>query len=138
MIFHYNKIKTDLKNPHLYTSNVSMKKDIIQYFDENFPRASFEDVELGYRLFKDKPISVYNPKAIVIHKHPLTKEQLYERMTKAGKSANIIVEKHPELRMKYMPFTYPFAKTIVKIRLLFKNKYFAEMSRAYMGGRKGR
>ena len=69
-------------------------------FDEDFPYAAYEDLELGYRLQKKGLKILYNQRAIGYHYHKITMEDLNSRLIKVGKSAKILFRKHPELEGK--------------------------------------
>lgn len=68
---------------HFYTSNISMKRDYLLkngLFDEEFPCAAYEDIELGHRLEKSGLKIVYNEKAIGYHYHKTTLNDAMSRM----------------------------------------------------------
>lgn len=59
----------------LYTCNLSLKRDFLQtcgQFDEEFKSASWEDVELGYRLHKAGLRLLYNSRAVAYHYQSFT------------------------------------------------------------------
>lgn len=82
-----------------YTSNISIPKKFLidEKFDETFPYAAWEDIELSYRLFKNNLKIKYTRDAIVFHKHPVNIKKFMERQYKSGISASIFYKKHPEL-----------------------------------------
>jgi glycosyltransferase involved in cell wall biosynthesis len=62
--------KGQLRDPHFYSCNLSVKKDFLCQngtFDEQFPAAAFEDIELGHRLSKKGLRLFYNPDAVGYH-----------------------------------------------------------------------
>lgn len=86
-----------------YTSNISVKREIIEkkedQFDEDFGGYGWEDIEIAYRLYKKYGLKVfYNSKAIGYHHHFMDSSGLKNRMQAIGKSAHIIHSKHPELK----------------------------------------
>ncbi len=86
-----------------YTSNISIKREIIEkkedQFDCDFGTYGWEDIELGYRLQKKYGLKLhYNPNAIAFHYHYLDEKSLKQRMQSIGQSAHIIHNKHPELK----------------------------------------
>ena len=86
-----------------YTSNISLKREMLEdkddQFDPNFGAYGWEDIELGYRLHKQYGLKIfYNPKAIGYHYHYLDEKSLKNRMFAIGKSPPIIDAKHPELK----------------------------------------
>ncbi len=103
--FAYEKLegKIDADYNFFYTSNISIKRDIIEeredQFDTDFGSYGWEDIELGYRLHKKYGLKVfYNKDAIGYHYHVLNEDSLKPRMFAIGKSAHIIDSKHPELK----------------------------------------
>lgn len=101
--FSYPKIKEmeqDVPFIYFYTSNISMAKKHIEQagnFDEEFKEAIFEDVELGYRIWKSGVTTVYNPRAIVYHDHKVELKDYIKRQDRLGRAASLLYNKHPEL-----------------------------------------
>lgn len=83
----------------LYTSNLSLPRQALleEPFDLRFPYAAWEDTELGYRLKKKGLRLIYEAAAEVDHDHPTTLERFTVRQEKAGFSAVIFHQLHPEL-----------------------------------------
>jgi glycosyltransferase involved in cell wall biosynthesis len=82
----------------LWTCNVSLKKKFLLengLFDEDFPYAAWEDVELGYRLGKAGLRLFYEKKAIGYHYHPTSIESIRKKMVANGESVMIMREKVP-------------------------------------------
>jgi glycosyltransferase involved in cell wall biosynthesis len=75
---------------HFYTANVSLKRQTFLEaggFDERFPYAAVEDIELGTRL-EDRGVRLfYEPTLVVHHVHPTTLEDSLRRMERVGRSA---------------------------------------------------
>jgi len=100
--FAYSLIKNpgNLGYNYFYGSNISLKKTFLLkngLFDESFPYAAYEDVELGYRLQKKGLIIKYNKNAIGYHYHPTNLSKYCKRMEVVGTSMVIISKKHPEI-----------------------------------------
>lgn len=79
-----------------YTCNVSVKASLLNksgWFDESFPYASHEDLELGYRLADKGMKLVYDPTARGYHWHVLTIEGIARRVYLMGYSAEIFWRK---------------------------------------------
>lgn len=100
--FEYKKISDPFNLPYnyFYTSNISLPKswfEQVGYFDEEFPYASFEDTELGYRMSQKGLRIIYNERALAYHKHRIELMNFCERQRKAGESGYIFYLKHPEL-----------------------------------------
>lgn len=83
-----------------YTSNISVPKKFFEEdkFDETFPYAAWEDIELSYRLYKKGLKIKYYKEAVVYHKHPTDIKKFMERQYRSGVSASIFYKKHPELK----------------------------------------
>lgn len=75
-----------------YTCNVSVKRSLLDksgWFDESFPYASHEDLELGFRL-ADKGMQLYyDPEARGYHWHMLSVQGIARRVYLMGYSADI-------------------------------------------------
>ena len=85
-----------------YTSNVSLPRGTflaLGGFDEEFPYAAWEDVELAYRATRAVPALrlVYRPTARTLHDHPTTLASFRRRQRRAGAAAATFARKHPEL-----------------------------------------
>ena len=81
---------------HFWTCNISVKKNFLMkygLFDEEFPCAAWEDIELGWRLYKHGLKIKYNKDAAVFHYHPTSFESVKNRMIKHGYSQKILAEK---------------------------------------------
>lgn len=73
-----------------YTSNISMKKSFFEKekFNEDFVFYGWEDIELGYRLWKNHDMRIYyEPQAIAYHHHEISPSDLPKKMQTIGKSA---------------------------------------------------
>ncbi len=79
-----------------YTCNVSVKMSLLNksgWFDESFPYASHEDLELGYRLADNGMRLVYDESARGYHWHVLSIDGIARRVYLMGYSAHIFWEK---------------------------------------------
>ncbi|MFN8536632.1 MAG: glycosyltransferase [Thermomicrobiales bacterium] len=86
-----------------YTANVSVWRDdvlALDGFDEHFPAAAYEDIELGYRLHKAGIRLVYDELAIIDHLHEMRLEGMLRSQVINGQSAAYAVQKHPELAIE--------------------------------------
>jgi GT2 family glycosyltransferase len=84
---------------HLYSSHVSLKRELLLRsggFDERFPDAAVEDIELGVRLEQLGTQLQYRPELVVLHDHPTTLEASLERVTRVGQAAALYNQIHPE------------------------------------------
>lgn len=81
---------------YFYTCNVSVKKALLDqggWFDESFPFASHEDLELGYRLVAQGMKLIYEPLAAGSHFHELTIQGITRRIYLMGYSAELFWQK---------------------------------------------
>ncbi len=86
-----------------YTSNISILKSFLgsDRFDEFFPYAAYEDIELGYRLSKRGLKVIYTSKALAFHDHFVTPRQFAVRQYRAGRSFYYFAKKYPELWVQF-------------------------------------
>lgn len=92
--------KTEASYDFFYTSNISLKKDLLlQYpFDESFLKYGWEDIELGYRLMMEAKFRLHYDRSIVgYHFHPMDEDGLKRRMYAIGKAAVVFDRKYPDL-----------------------------------------
>jgi glycosyltransferase involved in cell wall biosynthesis len=89
----------DLPFNFFYTSNVSLHRELAlaEPFDEGFPHAAWEDIELAYRLKRRGLRLVYEPSARAAHDHPTDVVRFGRRQEKAGFNAVVFYSRHPEL-----------------------------------------
>ncbi len=82
-----------------YTSNLSLPREALRAepFDEEFPLASWEDVELGYRLSLLGLRIVYHRAATVHHFHPYDFAGFFRRQVQVGRTARVLLLRHPAL-----------------------------------------
>jgi glycosyltransferase involved in cell wall biosynthesis len=84
-----------------YTSNVSLPRRLMTEqggFDETFPYAAWEDIELAYRMEKAGMVMAYEPRAVALHRHPTTIATFLQRQRRSGLAAAAFAAKHPERR----------------------------------------
>lgn len=91
-----------------YTSNVSLKKQVLSNWKEDgfnprFRDAAWEDAELAYRLSEVTPGgfgTLYLPGPTATHHHFYRTRQFIERQISAGRAAQVFCRMHPNLRGK--------------------------------------
>lgn len=86
---------------YFLTGNISFSKELVckeGCFSEDFLGYGWEDLELGYRLYKKKIPLRFLPEAKNYHYHVVTKQEEVDRNVKKGESAQIVLKKHPELK----------------------------------------
>lgn len=95
--------KDTISHNFFYTSNISLKNEYLsdkELFRKEFVHAAFEDIELGYRLWKEHGFVLkYNKKARASHNHDITLESFCKRQYKVGEMAVVFHEMHPELNI---------------------------------------
>ena len=96
-LFAYDEIADprDVPWTMLYTCNVSLKRALLEPFDESLP--IFEDSELAYRLTKRGLKLRYDPDALGHHLRTETPERTEARMREVGAAAAVLHRKWPEL-----------------------------------------
>ncbi len=85
-----------------YTSNLSLKRSLLEKekFNEDFNCYGWEDIELGYRLWKDHDMQIYyEPRAVAYHHHEIQPSDLPTKMHAVGKSAVHFQRLQPEVRV---------------------------------------
>lgn len=125
-----------------YTSNISLKKKFFnkEKFDEQFKVYGWEDIELGYRLWKNHNMQMYyEPEAVGYHHHQIPESGLQKKMQNIAKSAVFFQKLHPEvkviptgfkaliLKIVSSSFTLPLAKLFSKnfyYKLKSRNEFF--------------
>lgn len=83
---------------HFYTSNLSVKTELLQQypFDESFPHAAMEDMELGYRIQDQFGLElIFLPSAVADHLHPTDFHRACRRMLTIGASARHMYQLWP-------------------------------------------
>lgn len=91
--------RDDVPFNFFYTSNLSLPRRALaeEPFDLGFPYPAWEDIEVAYRLKKQGLRLVYRPEAQVLHDHPTDLRRFMGRQEKAGYSAVVFHQRHPEL-----------------------------------------
>ncbi|MFA5828135.1 MAG: glycosyltransferase [Candidatus Shapirobacteria bacterium] len=128
-LFAYYEIKGIKANwGFAFTCNISYKRKFLLkngLFDEDFPYAAWEDIELAYRLSQKGMILYYNKKAIGYHHHFTTLQSSLRKMITQGKSAIIMSQKIkqqadlPPISRKIM------GKNLQRLDSIFLNKPIA-------------
>lgn len=92
---------------HFYTCNISLSTKFLQsldhWFDPKFYLYGFEDVELGYRLFRRGMRILYNRKMLVYHYHYHNIWTFARRQYASGVMLQVLLAMHPELAW-YIPY----------------------------------
>lgn len=102
--FAYHKLK-DKKEAsfwYFYTSNISIKKSLLDNykFDPDFKSYGWEDIELAYRLSKKENLKIiYLKDALAYHDHEIPETFLENKMISIGKTLHVFQKKHKELNL---------------------------------------
>jgi GT2 family glycosyltransferase len=87
---------------YFYTSNLSVKTTLLQryLFNERFPKAAMEDMELAYRISQSEDLKIdFLPRALAFHYHPTTLKQACRRSITVGWSTHLFEECWPEAQI---------------------------------------
>jgi len=94
----YNKMKKSEEIDWVGTYSAAYRKKTffeVKGFDEGFPIASGEDIDLSFKLSKKGRIE-FNPKAIVYHKHPSSLLNYFKTKFFRGYWRVPLYQKHPK------------------------------------------
>lgn len=100
--YHFFKNGAEYDFRHLYTSNVSLYRSLLDRepsgFSIDFPAAAFEDAELGFRLARHGLRIIYRASAVAYHHHHYGAPGFFRRQRRCGEMAAILYRQRPELR----------------------------------------
>jgi hypothetical protein len=99
--YHYFQDGETYDFRHFYTSNVSVRRELLERedgFSEDFPAAAFEDAEYAHRLAFHGLEIVYHAAAVGYHHHPYGARAFYRRQQRCGTMAALLYRRHPELK----------------------------------------
>lgn len=87
---------------HFYTSNISVPisqlKSLDRFFNTDFDKYGFEDIELGYRLEEKGMHIYYDPDIVITHHHVYNSvDKFCVRHMTAGEELVVFHDMHPEL-----------------------------------------
>ena len=134
-----------------YTANLSMRRDLVLEvggFDETFPYASFEDIELAWRMSQRGFHLEYRPEALAYHGRPIDLATFRRRTANDAESAALARRLQPELEIDesgrehgflrrrtrlLMSLAVPAAELLGRDRFLARY-YQAEIAAAYRSG----
>ncbi len=112
-----------------YTCNISLKRSFMVdngLFDEEFPHAAYEDMELGRRLGALGLKLIFNKKAVALHHHYTSLEEACKRMIKVGEARVIFNRK---LGLPTNLYSRPLIRRVlskIKILLYYRLAAFFE------------
>jgi len=95
------KSADSLKKPFFHTTaNLSISRNVLgeECFDESFSLYGYEDLDLGYRLFKKGVKTFINKNAKGVHIHKYSLANFCENKYQAGQNLVRIIKKYPDLK----------------------------------------
>jgi glycosyltransferase involved in cell wall biosynthesis len=121
---------------YFLTGNLSMPKSLFEAnsgFNETFQSYGWEDLELGYRLSKEKVPLFYLKTSVNYHYHVISKEEEIKRCEKKGDSSLLFLKLHPELKwfLGFNPLSklvFPRIRKESKLYQLFQNLFNSKIS----------
>ncbi|MFL9844953.1 glycosyltransferase family 2 protein [Flavobacterium rhizosphaerae] len=125
----------NLNGGHMWSCNILIQRDFflsINGFDEDFPFAAMEDVDLHTRILKLKEKVIFVKDAIVIHPWRM-QHDIAKMLKKRAVSREFFYKKHPELPLPdtsikaYLSF---YASTILKNFIAFRGRGAFKLIRA--------
>ena len=127
--FHLLEGKANADWRFFWTTNLSVKRNFLLengLFDEDFPSAAHEDVELGYRLSRYGLQLSYEPHALGTHYHPRTIREACSSQWQHGAAFVLLERKVPErgLLEEYGIFSWknkPLDRMRIGARLILFN-----------------
>ncbi len=124
----------------VFTYAAAIKKSVfweVGGFDTSFPKADNEDTDLSYKIAKDHTI-IFNPKAIVYHKHPASLKEYLSKKFSRGHWRMYVYKRFPEKAIKdsYTPqslklqiaLAYVFLLSLILIPVIKSFMYVACLS----------
>jgi len=100
-----------------WTAHVSLSRELFEQaggFDERFPFAAVEDVELGARLERAGMALEYHPELLVLHTHPIDLGASLERLRRVGRSAALLHQIDPGWNRPGLPRPGPVRSRLVR------------------------
>lgn len=123
--YYYMKPNTYVDFRHFYTSNISINAEFLRnldhFFDNDFTKAAFEDIELGYRLDKKGMKIYYTDSPLAMHDHFYSIQAFCNRQYNAGLMSYILIQKHPELK-KLFSSDLIIYRHLISLRSISKNR----------------
>lgn len=99
--YQYLKDGAEYDFRHFYTSNVTLRRSLLEReaegFSTDFRSAAFEDAELAYRLSQHGGRIIYHAAAEAYHHHPYGVAAFCRRQEKCGAMGAVLYRKHPQL-----------------------------------------
>jgi len=102
--YHYFVDGTEYDFRHFYTSNISVRRALLNREKEYFSSSlsgriyAYEDTELAYRLADHGLRIVYRSSALSFHHHPYEVRGFYRRQERVGEAAAVLYDMLPELK----------------------------------------
>lgn len=110
--YHYLEDGQEYDFRHLYTANVSLKRDFIQeqekWFDTKFRFAALEDAEFAFRLSKSGLKIIYSSVLLGYHYHYHNIWTFSQRQYLTGLMACVFIKKYPDTTHKIIGKRWPY------------------------------
>ncbi|MDT8412406.1 MAG: glycosyltransferase [Vicingaceae bacterium] len=120
--YYTDEAPLNLNGGKMWSCNIAINKKLFEQlngFEENFPFAAMEDVELHYRISQKNIPIIFLPDAAVIH--PWRPHPGFSIISKRQKSLLYLIAKHPELKRKH---NFKWFITSIKNNLALHFKFF--------------
>jgi len=120
--YYTDEAPLNLNGGKMWSCNIAINKKLFEQlhgFEENFPFAAMEDVELHYRISKKNIPILFLLDASVIH--PWRPHPGLSIISKRQQSMLYLIKKHPELKKKH---NFKWFLTSIKNNLALHLKYF--------------
>lgn len=127
---------------HFYTSNVSVKKELLgkvpMKFSTQFKGWGFEDIEFGYRLSKRGLVLWFDENCEVLHDHPQDFNTMIAQTIQARENAKTFEALHPEIKILPQGGKYALLQLSLLLSWFFvpyskKLFWWREWKKAWMG-----
>jgi|Deesub1362A_J573_1020465.scaffolds.fasta_scaffold02187_1 GT2 family glycosyltransferase len=114
----------EIKNGLLPSANLSFRREVFEElngFDERFRKAGGEDRDICYRLLQKGYKLIYNPKAVVYHKHRDNIRSFFMQNFTYAYYRELVKKKHKYYRKRKLrlPFVIKFQRFLGLTFLLF-------------------
>ncbi|WP_054031288.1 glycosyltransferase [Desulfatitalea tepidiphila] len=102
ILFSYSRMQAGKPYDYNYfsTCNTSIPSTAVTevgLFDEDFTGPAAEDIEMGYRLWKNEYQVLYEPRSVAWHDHAISPEDFLKIHKVRGCGAVTLMVKHPEM-----------------------------------------
>lgn len=112
---------------HFYTSNISVSRELLDkvdiFFNTDFDKYGFEDIEFGYRLQKCGMRIYYDPDIVAMHHHIYDDvDKFCNRQLSSGEELVVFQQMHNDLEDKCICDTVNYSEALEKYLRKKRNK----------------